>query len=156
MSEINDEVQGHGLRYKTDGDKIKFIEGTLLVTLLVMLAAYFIIYNIFSISLVNDIHFYGMMKTIGNTSKQIKSVLNWQIYAMISPLAVLIGLFGGHLCGRVIAPHMIKTFTDTISKYYEPVPIISTSLIVVIFVFITLKISCGTSFKKVSKKYREA
>ena len=39
---------------------------------LIILTGYLIIYNIFQISVIRDIRFYGLLKTIGTTGKQIK------------------------------------------------------------------------------------
>ena len=39
---------------------------------LVFIAGYLIIYNVFQISVVSDIQFYGKLKTLGMTKKQIK------------------------------------------------------------------------------------
>ena len=52
--------------------------------LLIILTGYLIIYNIFQISVVRDIRFYGLLKTIGTTGKQIKKVIRRQ--ALITPV----------------------------------------------------------------------
>gem|GEM_PF-2684761 len=46
--------------------------------LLILLAGYLIIYNIFQISVSNDIRFYGLLKTIGTTPRQIKVIIHRQ------------------------------------------------------------------------------
>ncbi len=43
------------------------------VLLLIVFTGYLIIYNVFQISVTNDIRFYGLLKTIGTTGRQIKS-----------------------------------------------------------------------------------
>ena len=42
------------------------------VLLLIVFTGYLIIYNVFQISVTNDIRFYGLLKTIGTTGRQIK------------------------------------------------------------------------------------
>lgn len=51
----------------------------LFFVLMIMFCGYLLIYNIFYISVVNDIRFFGMLKTIGTTGRQIRSLLNWQV-----------------------------------------------------------------------------
>lgn len=45
---------------------------------LVFVAGYLIIYNIFQISVSADIQFYGKLKTLGTTKKQIKKLIYGQ------------------------------------------------------------------------------
>ena len=52
--------------------------GIILAVLLFILVGYLIIYNIFYISLVNDVHSYGVLRTIGTTSKQINKIIKSQ------------------------------------------------------------------------------
>lgn len=42
------------------------------VILITMLSGYLLIYNIFFISVVRDVKFYGLLKTIGTTPRQLK------------------------------------------------------------------------------------
>ena len=48
------------------------------VGFLIVLTGYLIIYNIFQISVMKDIRFYGLLKTIGTTGKQIKKIIRRQ------------------------------------------------------------------------------
>lgn len=48
--------------------------------LLFILSGYLIIYNIFNISVLNDIKFYGLLKTIGTTNRQIKKIMYHQVF----------------------------------------------------------------------------
>lgn len=43
--------------------------------LLIVLSGYLIIYNIFYISIIRDVKFYGLLKTIGTTNQQIKRLI---------------------------------------------------------------------------------
>lgn len=51
----------------------------LLFVLLLMASGYFLISNVFYISIVNDIRWFGLMKTIGTTSGQLKALLRRQV-----------------------------------------------------------------------------
>ena len=52
------------------------------ILLLIIFTGYLIIYNVFQISVTNDIRFYGLLKTIGTTGKQIKSMIRRQAYTL--------------------------------------------------------------------------
>lgn len=57
----------------------KFDAGSILAmiatSILIISTGYLIIYNIFQISVFKDIRFYGLLKTIGTTSNQIKKIV---------------------------------------------------------------------------------
>ena len=73
-------VEASGVEYKMDnGFTILYLVAVLLFVFVVMFCGYLLIYNIFYISIVNDIRFFGMLKTIGTTAKQIRTLLTWQV-----------------------------------------------------------------------------
>ena len=104
--------------------------------LLVFLAGYLIIYNVFQISLVSDIQFYGRLKTLGDTTKQIKKL----IFAQGNRLPLIeipFGLIAGYLLGIALVPALLSTL-DTVS--------VSASLLIfagsAAFAYGTVLISC--------------
>lgn len=70
---------------------------------LILLAGYLIIYNIFQISVIQDIRFYGLLKTIGTTGKQIKSIIRSQVLRL-SLYGIPLGLAAGYLLGKLLMP----------------------------------------------------
>ena len=62
--------------------------------MLVIFTGYLIIYNIFQISVAGDIRFYGLLKTIGTTPRQLKRIIRQQAL-----LLCLIGIPAGLLLG---------------------------------------------------------
>ena len=50
--------------------------------LLVIFTGYLIIYNIFQISVTGDIRFYGLLKTIGTTPRQLKRMTRQQAFLL--------------------------------------------------------------------------
>jgi putative ABC transport system permease protein len=67
-----------------------------LILLIVIISGYLLIYNIFCISVIKDIKFYGLLKTIGTTKPQIKRIVNIQalVYCLIGiPLGLILGYF---------------------------------------------------------------
>ena len=65
---------------------------------IIIFTGYLIIYNVFQISVTNDIRFYGLLKTIGTTGRQIKTILRQQAL-LLSCIGIPIGLVAGWLVG---------------------------------------------------------
>lgn len=76
------------------------------VLLLILVAGYLIIYNIFQISVLRDIRYYGLLKTIGTTGRQTKRLLRWQamrLFLMGTPIGLILGFFVGKFLLPIIA-----------------------------------------------------
>lgn len=69
LFELNEIVEGNGGQYKNSDMTLLVIIPMFLIIVCIMFCGYFFIYNIFDISVVNDIQFYGELKTIGMSSK---------------------------------------------------------------------------------------
>ncbi|WP_025686115.1 ABC transporter permease [Paenibacillus maysiensis] len=74
--------------------------------LLIMLTGYLIIYNIFQISVMRDIRFYGLLKTIGTTSRQISRIIRRQAL-FLSLIGVPVGLLAGFWVGKSLIPLLL-------------------------------------------------
>lgn len=70
---------------------------------LIIFTGYLIIYNIFQISVIKDIRFYGLLKTIGTTGKQVKKIIRRQAL-ILSCIGIPIGLIAGYFIGTAIVP----------------------------------------------------
>lgn len=70
---------------------------------LIILTGYLIIYNIFQISVIRDIRFYGLIKTIGTTGKQIKRMIHFQAIRLCL-FGIPLGLLTGFFIGKEIVP----------------------------------------------------
>ena len=66
--------------------------------LLVILTGYLIIYNIFQISVIRDIQYYGLLKTIGATGRQVKKMIRRQALRL-GIMGIVPGLALGYVCG---------------------------------------------------------
>ncbi len=84
------------------------------LVLLIMLVGYLVIYNIFQISVMKDIRFYGLLKTIGASANQIKEIINKQAL-IISCIGIPVGIIIGKLIESVVFPMIIQLlgFTNT-------------------------------------------
>jgi ABC-type transport system, involved in lipoprotein release, permease component len=114
------------------------ITAVLSACLLIIFTGYLIIYNIFQISIVKDIRFYGLLKTIGTTPKQIKKIIKGQAL-LLSTAGIPIGLIIGFLLGIVLLPLIMRTSTCE-KTYISFSPLIFIGAAV--FSLITVWISC--------------
>lgn len=116
----------------------------ILITLaiIVLITGYLIIYNIFQISVLKDIHFYGMLKTIGGTGRQIKGIVRKQAL-MLSIVGIPLGLALGFLIGSKLVPMVINvtTYSGTeVTVEANPFIFIGATIFTLITVYIsTLK-----------------
>ena len=73
------------------------------VALLIVFTGYLIIYNVFQISVAGDIRFYGLLKTIGTTPRQLRRIIRLQALAL-SAAGIPVGLAVGWLLGGQLTP----------------------------------------------------
>lgn len=78
--------------------------------LLIILTGYLIIYNIFQISVIRDIRFYGLLKTIGTTKKQIRAMIRNQAL-ILSVMGIPFGLISGFFIGEALVPLVMRNTT---------------------------------------------
>lgn len=86
------------------------VAGVLAAIALIIFTGYLIIYNIFQISVIKDIRFYGLLKTIGTTGTQIKKIIRRQAF-MLSCIGIPIGLVAGYFIGTAIVPLIMNNST---------------------------------------------
>lgn len=105
--------------------------------LLVFLAGYLIIYNIFQISVTADIQFYGKLKTLGMTERQLKKLIRRQ-----SNHLCLMGIPGGLLLGWLLGMVLVPAFTGILEGEQK----VSVSPLIFVgsaaFTWLTVVISC--------------
>lgn len=75
--------------------------------LLVGFTGYLMIYNIFHISVMRDIRYYGLLKTIGTTPKQLIYFIRKQAL-YLSAIGIPLGLIGGYLIGSSLLGIIMK------------------------------------------------
>lgn len=75
--------------------------------LLIVVTGYLIIYNIFQISVIQDIQSYGQLKTLGMTKRQIKKLINRQALKL-SIIGIPLGLLIGFFVGRALVPFLMN------------------------------------------------
>ncbi len=106
--------------------------------LLIIFTGYLIIYNVFQISVTNDIRFYGLLKTIGTTPRQLGWIIRQQALTL-SLAGIPLGLIAGWFIGGQITPAIV-------SQLEGIVPMTSVSPMIflgaALFSLVTVLLSC--------------
>lgn len=146
LYEVNEAVGGNGIGYKYSNMTVLTIIPIILIVLCIMFCGYFFIYNIFDISIVNDIRFYGELKTIGMTSGQLRRMLFWQMNK-IACYGILAGGIFGCIVGQPSSRQILTIFADNIAMYYKPAGVVMSFLFGGAFSWITILVSTMKPFR---------
>ena len=120
------------------GLDVQVVAAIAAVLLLILFTGYLIIYNVFQISVTNDIRFYGLLKTIGTTGRQLRRIIRYQALAL-SLAGIPVGLLLGWLVGAGLTPAVIGRLngvTNVVSV--NPVLFAASAL----FALVTVLLSC--------------
>ncbi len=119
-------------------------EGLLAVAAILILVAftgYLVIYNIFQISVAGDIRYYGLLKTIGVTPRQLRRMIRQQAL-LLCALGIPLGLMLGYGVGAAAVPVALGA-----SNYESRYTAISLSpwifLFAAVFALLTVLLSCA-------------
>ena len=104
---------------------------------LVFVSGYLIIYNIFQISVAADIRFYGRLKTLGATKRQLKKIIYSQARRLCL-VGIPFGLVIGYFLGAVLVPFMITSTGGAAAVALDPWIFVGAAL----FAAVTVRISC--------------
>lgn len=143
--EVNEGINWAYASSKVDFTTIALLAGVLF---LIGFSGYMIIYNIFYISVSKDIRFYGLLKTIGTTNRQLRRLVQRQ--------ALLLGCIGtpaGLLLGYGISVFVVPVVMG-LTTLGEEMVLSANPMIFVgggLFTLITVWISCIRPCRFVSK-----
>ncbi|MEG2983855.1 MAG: FtsX-like permease family protein [Peptostreptococcaceae bacterium] len=119
---------------------IKNVLPIVLIIALILISGYLLIYNVFYISVVKDIKYYGLLKTIGTSPRQINKLLINQANRLCL-IGIPIGLILGFGLGVIFVP-MVGSTLDGLNRtsfeYFNPIIFIGAT----IFSYITVRLSC--------------
>lgn len=146
---FNPDEMGYGINWAyVDGNKQDpFTLGIAVVMIIViLLCGYLIISNIFYISIVGDIRFYGLLKTMGTTPAQMKKIIHKQADRLCL-MGIPAGLIGGWLFGTVLIKDIMAT------QNIEGVVSLNiyVFLFSILFTFLTVRAGCRKSARMVKK-----
>ena len=116
-----------------------------------VLCGYLLIYNIFDISVMQDVRQYGLLRMIGTSTRQIKSIVNQQA-VWLTLIGLPLGLTAGFFAGRALLPAVMGIFSY---EYSEAGLQTSVSpalfLIAALFTILTVFISTRKPARKAAK-----
>ena len=150
----------------TSSQLVENMDATTLIAIIAFLAlviftGYLIIFNIFQISVTGDIRFYGLLKTIGVTPRQLRRMIRRQAL-FLCMAGIPVGLLLGYGVGAALTPVVMAQTTlgagiSTVST--SPLIFLASAL----FALITVLLSCSRPGRIASKvspieatKYTEA
>ena len=117
--------------------------------LLVIFTGYLIIYNIFQISVTGDIRYYGLLKTIGVTPRQLRRIIRQQAL-LLCGIGCPLGLIAGWLVGSCLVPVVLaRTSLETIQTEVSSSPLIFAAS--ALFAVATVLLSCGRPGRMAAK-----
>lgn len=148
------EELGYGVNWAYMSNRVSELDISsvaLLVTglMIVLLTGYLIIYNIFQISVVGDIRFYGLLKTIGMTGRQIRRLIRRQAL-ILSAVGIPVGLAAGIIAGKVLLPFSMRFMSMggmKIELHFEPLMLVFGT----VFSLITVLTGCRKPAKIAGK-----
>ena len=107
----------------------------------IALCGYLLIYNVFYISVSNDVRFYGQLRTIGTTSTQIGKIISRQA-VKIACFGIIAGLLGSFALSNFVIPLAFRTLTETnmgIIVAQQPVIYIGAALFSLVTVLLSIR-----------------
>lgn len=111
--------------------------------ILFIFAGYLLIYNIFEISVLQEVQRYGLLKTIGMTQNQIKSLVRRQTLWLVIiglPIGLLMGFFIGKAALPIVMKFMAAEYSNLILDIkLNPLIFIGASLFTVFTVYISTR-----------------
>lgn len=113
------------------------------ISLIIISSGYLLIYNVMYISVTKDIKFYGLLKTIGTSPKQLRKIVNTQALRL-ALFGIPAGIITGTLISFAAVPVAIRFFSEE-SYGIVPTDINFNPLIYagsVVFALLTIFISC--------------
>ncbi|MDE6739142.1 MAG: ABC transporter permease, partial [Lachnospiraceae bacterium] len=117
---------------------ITFILAAAALLGIIVWVGYLIIYNMFAISVAQDVQFFGLLRTIGASGRQIKGIVRKQAFRLAF-MGLPFGLAAGYLVGLLLLPHMLTEINLDVTGVYRINPFVLIGA--VLFSLLTVYIS---------------
>lgn len=116
----------------------------ILLLAMIIFVGYLIIYNMFSISVAQDVQFFGLLRTVGAGGRQIKGIVRRQAF-MLALRGLPLGLAAGYLVGRLFLPYVVMQTTMDATGIYriDPLVLIGAAMFSLLTVYISSLKPCG-------------
>lgn len=136
-----DEI-GYGVNWAYSGNSGSLDAGTVIsacsAILMIVLCGYLMIANVFTISVAKDVRYYGLIKTIGTTPKQIRRMIRSQALWLCAA-GIPVGLVAGYFVGMWLVPVVLSIVnTDVVKMSINPVIFVLSALFSVLTVLISI------------------
>ncbi|MBD5484871.1 MAG: ABC transporter permease [Lachnospiraceae bacterium] len=105
---------------------------------IIVWVGYLIIYNMFAISVAQDVQFFGLLRTIGASGRQIKGIVRKQAFRLAF-MGLPFGLAAGYLVGLLLLPHVLTDINIDVTGVYRINPFVLVGA--VLFSLLTVYIS---------------
>ena len=115
-----------------------------MIGLFIVFSGYLLIYNIMHIAVTKDINFYGLIKTVGTSPKQIKKIVKGQALRL-SLIGIPIGLILGAIVSFGIVPMALSSFSSGVYTAAMPSDVSFNPIIFIgatLFSLLTVSLSC--------------
>lgn len=122
------------------------------ISLFIVLSGYLLIYNVMYIAVTKDINFYGLLKTIGTSPRQIKKIVKGQALRL-AIIGIPIGLIIGLLVSFGVIPLAMDSFSSGTYGSAMPSNISFNPMIFIgaaLFSLLTVALSCRKPAKLAS------
>lgn len=117
---------------------ITFILAAAALLGIIVWVGYLIIYNMFAISVAQDVQFFGLLRTIGASGRQIKGIVRKQAFRLAF-MGLPFGLAAGYLVGLLLLPHVLTYINIDATGVYRINPFVLIGAI--LFSLLTVYIS---------------
>ena len=127
---------------------LSFVWAMILLNGIVMFVGYLIIYNLFFISVTQDIQFFGLLRAIGTSGWQIKKIVRKQAF-WLAWIGLPFGLTVGYLIGYLLLPLVLTQVSviDTGVYRISPIFLVGASLFSLLTVYISSLKPCKYAAK---------
>ncbi|WP_199558827.1 ABC transporter permease [Paenibacillus antibioticophila] len=112
----------------------------ILLLIIIIITGYLIIYNVFRISVTSDIRFYGLLKTIGASGRQLRRIIRRQAL-LLSAAGIPLGLVIGYVVGVLLTPAVLDQLNGVSRDSLTANPLIF--ICGAVFSLVTVMLSCA-------------
>lgn len=105
---------------------------------MIIFCGYLMISNIFYISIFKDVKYFGLLKTLGTTSRQIKKIIRMQVL-MLCMMGIPLGLLIGKMIGVMLVPTVLSLVNvNVINKQVHPMIYLFSAFFTLLTIFISI------------------
>ena len=122
--------------------------------ILIMISGYLLIYNVVNISVLQEMHMYGQLKTLGAATKQLRSIVRKQAN-LVALIGIPLGMIVGSGFAVIVIPGFLQGimegngYGDALSFEVKISPLIY--LFTAVYAYFTVSVSCRKPSRMAAK-----